>query len=148
VREALAYKKNYSKRMIFIQKDYFYTVILSIQSIFMAKVLKITRADGTNHVLPLTSQNKSFWQKWNSRNKNERDKVTVDEIDEKEAEKLPFKDPNHVTPSQAVVKLDEYKSQLSEKDAEIEGLKALLAAQQETEDATKKAAKKTSEPKQ
>lgn len=111
----------------------------------MSKVLKITKADGTNHVLPLTSQNKSFWQKWNARNKNEKDKVLIDEITAEEAAKLPFKDPNHVTPSQAVVKMDEYKLQLSDKDAEIEALKALLAAQQDTEEIAKKPIKKAAE---
>lgn len=87
----------------------------------MAKVLKLTKSDGTIHVVPMA--NKAFYEAYNRRQKADK-KWKLEEIDASEATKLPFKDPNHIKPADA-------SKALADKDTEIERLKALLAAAEE-----------------
>lgn len=91
------------------------------------KVLKITKSDKTVHTTPL--HNKAFYQGYNNRLPADQ-RWKLEEIDESEAEKLPFIDNSYVTGSEAVVKNKELENQLSVKDAELEALKAQLAALQ------------------
>lgn len=93
----------------------------------MANVLKITKADKTVHVVP--TANKAFFQSFNNRLPHGA-KWKIEEIDEKEAKGLPFIDEDYVTGAEATVKVDELKGQLSEKDQQIEALKAQLEAMQ------------------
>lgn len=92
----------------------------------MATVLKITKSDKTVHTVPVT--NKAFYLGYNNRLPADQ-KWKIEEIDEKEAKNLPFVDDRHVTPADAVTKAQELQTVVADKDAEIERLKAQLAAQ-------------------
>ncbi len=80
----------------------------------MAKVLKITKPDKTIHVVPIT--NKGFYQSFNRRQKADK-KWKVEEIDEKDAKDLPFVDESHVSPMEAVKKLDDANARIAELEA-------------------------------
>jgi Na+-translocating ferredoxin:NAD+ oxidoreductase RNF subunit RnfB len=90
----------------------------------MSKVLKITKADKTTHIVPVT--NKAFYQAQNNRLPADK-KMKIEEISEDEARKVPFIDNDHITGSEAVVKNLELQKSLEDKDAEIAALKAKLA---------------------
>lgn len=102
----------------------------------MAKVLKITKSDKTIHVVPLT--NKAFYQGYIRRLPADK-KWTMEVVNESEVVNHPFIDESFVTPLEGATKAKELQKVLSEKDAEIESLKALLAAQNNI-DAPKKTA--------
>ncbi len=87
----------------------------------MAKVLKITKPDKTVHVVPVS--NLAFYQAYNKRQKQQ---WKIEQIDEKDAKDLPFKDETYVTGNEAVAKL-------SEAQKEIAALKEQLAAKQTTQ---------------
>lgn len=89
------------------------------------KVLKITKPDKTVHVVP--KDNLAFYQGYNNR-QPEGSKWKIDEIEEEEAKNLPFIDPNHLTGAEAQSKVADLTKVAEEKDAEIEALKAELAA--------------------
>jgi hypothetical protein len=91
----------------------------------MAKVLKITKADKTVHVVPMV--NKAFYQAYNNRQPVSK-KWKVEEIDEEDAKNLPFIDESHTSPLEAVQKVSKLQASLADKDAEIEALKAQLAS--------------------
>jgi hypothetical protein len=93
----------------------------------MSKVLKITKPDKTIHVVPTT--HKAFYTAQNNRLPADQ-KWKIEEIDEKDAKDLPFKDENYVTPGEAVGKVKDLQKTVEDKDAEIEALKAQLAAAQ------------------
>lgn len=92
----------------------------------MSKVLKITKPDKTIHIAPMV--NKARLAALNNRLPANQ-KWRIEEITEEEAKTLPYRDENYVTGAEAQVKVSELQSSLSEKDAEIERLKALLANQ-------------------
>ena len=86
------------------------------------KVLVVRKTDKTIHVVPLS--NKATLMSLNNRSKLG---WTIEEMDEDEAAKLPFIDENYVTPAEAQKIVVKMEATISEKDAEIEKLKALLA---------------------
>lgn len=81
------------------------------------KVLVVTKPDGTTHIMPVA--NKASLMSYNSQLKNPAEKWKFEEMDEEEAQKLPYKRTDFVSPVNAQAKL-------AEKDAEIARLKALL----------------------
>jgi uncharacterized small protein (DUF1192 family) len=91
----------------------------------MSKVLKITKPDKTIHVSPIGNKARLHAlnrilpadQKWK-----------FEEITEDEAKKLPWRDENYVTGAEAQLKVSEMEKTMADKDAEIEALKAQLAA--------------------
>lgn len=89
----------------------------------MAKVLKITKQDKTTHVSPLS--NKAFLEAFNKRQPGEK-RWKIEEIDEAEAEKLPFMDESYVTAGEAQKKLEVLAKESEDKDKEIARLKSLL----------------------
>lgn len=89
----------------------------------MAKVLKITKADKTIHVVPIT--NKSFYQGWNHRQPAAKH-VQLEEIDEKDAKDLPFIDETAVTPLEAVQESKKLKDVVAAQDNYIKELEARL----------------------
>lgn len=91
----------------------------------MSKVIKITKPDKTIHVAPLGVKNRL--QAHNNRLPANQ-KWKIEEIDEEEAKKLPFRDENYVSGAEAQIKVSELQKASAEKDAEIEKLKKKLAA--------------------
>lgn len=89
----------------------------------MAKVLKITKADKTIHVIPIT--NRSFYQGWNHRQPQSK-QVQIEEIDEKDAKDLPFWDETAVTPLEAVQESKKLKDVVAAQDNYIKELEARL----------------------
>jgi hypothetical protein len=99
------------------------------------KVLVITKPDKTNHILPL--KNKAFWEAHNKRQPANL-KVRIREMEVEEAEKLPFRDENYITPAEALTKANdlskdndaltkanaEKDQRIAELMAELEGKKA------------------------
>lgn len=83
----------------------------------MSKVLKITKADKTIHVAPMA--NKARLHAFNNRLPANQ-KWKIEEITEEEAAKLPYRDENYVTGSEAQAKV-------SELQAENDRLRALLS---------------------
>jgi hypothetical protein len=93
-------------------------IVKIIFTITMAKVLKITKPDKTIHVVPVS--NLAFYQAQNKRLKAGM-KWKLDQIDEKDAKDLPFKDEDYITGNEAAAKL-------TEAQKEIAALKEQLAA--------------------
>ncbi len=87
----------------------------------MAKVLKVTKPDKTVHVVPIA--NKDFYLHLNNRIFAGGPQMKLEEIDEKEAENLPFFDEKYVTGTEA-------QSRVSELEKEIERLKQAAEKQQ------------------
>jgi hypothetical protein len=91
----------------------------------MAKVLVIRKTDKTIHKVALA--NKSRLMAFNNR-QPEGKKWSFEEMEEAEAEKLPFIDENYVTAAEAQDKAKELEIAVTEKDAKIAELEAMLAA--------------------
>jgi hypothetical protein len=91
----------------------------------MTKVLKITKPDKTVHTAPLN--NKAFYQAFNHRLSADK-KWKIEEIDESEANDLPFRDKNFVTGLEALKKVEDQAKILVEKDDKIAQLESELAA--------------------
>lgn len=100
----------------------------------MSKVLKITKSDKSVHVVPMI--NKSFYQSYNNRLPVGK-KWKIEEIDEKDAQNLPFIDESHVSPLEAQAKVNDMNKQLTEKDQQIAALKQLLEEKKEAEQQAK-----------
>lgn len=90
----------------------------------MGKVLVIRKADKTIHKVPLG--NKAALMAYNNL-QPENVKWKMEEMDEDEAEKLPFIDENYISAADAQQKAKELEATVSEKDAKIAELEALLA---------------------
>lgn len=88
------------------------------------KLLKITKSDKTVHVVPIV--NKAFYQAYNKRQKPGK-KWKIEEINEEDAKNIPFIDESFVTPMEAAQKLEDATKAISDKDARIAELEALLA---------------------
>lgn len=101
----------------------------------MGKVLKITQPNGVNNIAPLS--NKAFWLSHNKRLPDGK-KVTIVEIDEKDAANTPYIDKDFVAPADAKQKLNALQNESKNKDAEIEELKAKLAAYEAAKKETSK----------
>ncbi len=82
----------------------------------MAKVLKVTKADKTVHVVPIS--NKTFYQHMNNRILSVGQQMKLEEIDEKEAKDLPYFDENYVTGAEAQDKVSELKQRIAELEAQ------------------------------
>lgn len=98
----------------------------------MGKVLVVRKTDKTIHVVPLG--NKAILMGMNHRLPATH-KMKLEVMEESEALKLPFIDPNYVSPSQAQDKLKAVEGELQEKDSQIADLQAkidALMAQQTT----------------
>lgn len=95
------------------------------QNSIMAKVLVIRKTDKTIHKVPV--ENKATLLAFNNR-LPEGKKWIFEEMEEEEAEKLPFIDENYVTAAQAQDKAKQLEGIVTEKDARIAELEALLAA--------------------
>ena len=91
----------------------------------MSKVLVIRKKDATVRVVPL--ENKARLLAYNNR-LPAADKWTFEEMEEAQASKLEFIDKNYVTPNQALNQNKELAASLSEKEAKIAELEAMLAA--------------------
>jgi FMN-dependent NADH-azoreductase len=91
----------------------------------MAKVLVIRKTDKTIHKVPLS--NKASLMAYNNL-QPEGKKWKFEEMDEAEAEKLPFIDESYVTAAEAQDKAKELELAVEEKDALIAELNAKLAA--------------------
>lgn len=91
----------------------------------MLKVLKITKPDKSIHVAPLGV--KSRLQAHNSRLPASQ-KWKIEEIDEDEAKKLPFRDENYVSGAEAQIKVSELQKAAADKDTKIAELESELAA--------------------
>ncbi len=94
----------------------------------MSKVIVVRKTDKTIHKAPLA--NKAALQAYNNRLPAEQ-KWIIEEMDEKEADKLPFIDSAYVTASEAVTKVKDLETTVSAKDARIAELEALLAGKKE-----------------
>lgn len=90
----------------------------------MSKVLVIRKTDKTIHKVPL--QNKSALMSYNNRLPDGK-KWKFEEMEEEEADKLPFIDESYVTAGEAQVKVKALESESAEKDARIKELEAKLA---------------------
>lgn len=91
----------------------------------MAKVLVIRKVDKTVHKAQLGE--KAFLQSYNHRLPAAQ-KFTIEEMEESEADKLPYIDKSYVTAGQAVSKVKELETTLAGKDSEIETLRKQLEA--------------------
>ena len=91
----------------------------------MAKVLVIRKTDKTIHRVPV--QNKAALMAHNNRSKLG---WKFEEMDEEEANNLPFIDPNYVTAAEAVKKVDVLEKANAEKDNQIKELQEKLQALQ------------------
>lgn len=91
----------------------------------MGKVLVIRKTDKTVHIVPMS--NKPALLAYIKRQKNG---WKVEEMDEKDSEKLSFIDENYVTPAEAVVKVDKLQSELDATTKELEELRAAFAEKQ------------------
>jgi len=89
----------------------------------MATVLKITKPDRSIHIVPLA--NKAATLRYNNRLPAEL-KWKIEEIDEKEADKLPGFDKDYIPMSEAQSKLPQLEKLVSEKDRKIAELLAKL----------------------
>jgi len=88
----------------------------------MAKVLVIYKTDKTIHKVALS--NKAALMAHSNRS---RLGWKFEEMEEAEAEKLPFINPNYVTPAEAVKKLSDLEKSAEEKDLQIAELQKKLA---------------------
>lgn len=93
----------------------------------MGKVLVVRKPDRTVHVVPLN--NKALLMGMNHRLPATH-KMKFEEMEEKDALKLPFIDENYVSPLKAQEKVKEMEGELNEKDSRIAELEARLAALQ------------------
>jgi len=90
----------------------------------MAKVLVIRKTDKTIHKVPL--ENKAALMAYSNRLPAGQ-KWSFEEMDEKEADKLPFIDDSYVAAADAVSKVKTLEGELNEKDEKIKELLAQLA---------------------
>jgi len=90
----------------------------------MGKVLVIRKPDRTIHKVPIA--NKAVLMNLNNK-KEEGKKWKIEEMDEEEADKLPFIDENYISPTQAVDKVKEQDLVIADKDNKIAELEAKLA---------------------
>lgn len=102
----------------------------------MAKVLVVRKPDRTVHVVPIS--NKALLMGLNHRLPVTH-KMKFEEMEEKEALKLPFFDENFVSPAQAQEKVKEMQGELNEKDSTIAELQAKLTALLEKQNGEKDA---------
>lgn len=100
----------------------------------MGKVLVVSKTDRTRHVVPL--DNKAILMGMNHRLPATH-KMKLEVMEEEEALKLPFIDPNYISPAHAQDKLKEVEGELQEKDSQIAELEAKLAALLAQQSATK-----------
>lgn len=107
----------------------------------MSKVLVIRKPDATIHKVSIA--NKASLMAHSNR-LPEGQKWKFEEMDESEAEKLPFIDDSYVSAGEAQVKLKAMESEAADKDAKIKELEAMLAEKNKGE-AGKKAADKDAE---
>lgn len=91
----------------------------------MAKVLVIRKPDRTIHTVGIS--NKATLMAYNNRLPVGQ-RWVFEEMDEKEAAKLPAIDPNYVTAGEATTKLKESEAKISEKDSRIAELEKMLEA--------------------
>lgn len=96
----------------------------------MAKVLVIRKPDKTIHKVPLAV--KASLQAQNNRLPADK-KWTFEEMEESEAAKLPFVDPNYVTGTEAIDKLKELTDENAAKDSLLAELQAKLDAIEKAE---------------
>lgn len=89
----------------------------------MAKVLVIRKTDKTIHKVNLN--NKATLMAYNQRSKLG---WKFEEMEEEEANKLPFIDESYVTAAEAQTKVKQLEAATEEKDAQIAALQAQLAA--------------------
>lgn len=89
----------------------------------MATVLKITKPDRSIHIVPLA--NKAATLRYNNRLPAEL-KWKIEEIDEKEADKLPGFDKDYIPMREAQNKLPQLQQLVDEKDKKIAELLAKL----------------------
>lgn len=89
----------------------------------MATVLKITKPDRSIHIVPLA--NKAATLRYNNRLPAEL-KWKIEEIDQKEADKLPGFDKDYIPMREAQSKLPQLEKLVSEKDRKIAELMAKL----------------------
>jgi hypothetical protein len=90
----------------------------------MSKVLVVRKPDKTIHKVPLA--NKATLMAFNNR-LPDAEKWKFEEMEEAEADKLPFIDESYVTAAEAQDKAKELEATVYEKDAKIAELEALLA---------------------
>lgn len=98
----------------------------------MAKILVVTKPDKTTHKLPLSNKAAIL------RHNNLLDKAEqwkVEEMEEKEAEKVPFIDESYVTAGEALLQLDEKEKTIKDLEAKL----ALLQGDLEKKEAEAKA---------
>lgn len=91
----------------------------------MGKVLVVSKTDRTRHVVPL--DNKAILMGMNHRLPATH-KMKLEVMEEEEALKLPFIDPNYISPAHAQDKLKEVEGELQEKDSQIAELQAQIDA--------------------
>lgn len=96
----------------------------------MATVLKITKPDRSIHIVPIA--NKAATLRYNNRLPAEL-KWKIEEIDEKEADKLPGFDKDYIPMSEAQSKLPQLEKLVDEKDKKIAELLAKLEELEEQE---------------
>lgn len=87
----------------------------------MPKVLKITKSDRTIHTAPIG--NKSFYQFLNAKIHSASDQWKIEEIDEKDVDKLTFIDETYVTAKEAQNKVPELQDEITRLKAELEKLR-------------------------
>lgn len=104
----------------------------------MGKVLVVRKTDRTVHVVPLG--NKAILMGMNHRLPATH-KMKLEVMEEADALKLPFIDPNYVSPAQAQDKLKAVEGELQEKDSQIAELEAKIAALMATQSKPKDEAK-------
>lgn len=106
----------------------------------MAKILVVTKPDKTVHRMPLA--NKAGIMQYNNRVKLA-DRWNIQEMDEEEANALPFVNVDFVADEGAAAKIKAKENELAEKDAQLKALEAKLAELEKATatDAEKAAAK-------
>jgi len=95
----------------------------------MAQILVVRKPDKTIHKVPLN--NKAALMGYSNRLPSGQ-KWKFEEMEEEEAEKLPFIDESYVTAAEAQDKAKELEITVSKKDAKIAELEALLASKNPT----------------
>ena len=106
----------------------------------MAKILVVTKPDKTTHKLPLS--NKAAILRHNTL-LDKAEQWKVEEMDEKEAEKVPFVDESYVTAGEALLQLDEKEKTIKDLEAKLALLQGDIEKKEaEAKDAADKAAAK------
>lgn len=110
----------------------------------MSKILVVRKPDQTIHQIPL--ENKAALMAFNNRLPVGL-RWKLEEMDEKDAAKLPYYDKDYVTAENASKKIEAKDKELAAKDAKLKELEdklaALTAAQESTKSAAKESAKES-----